>query len=241
MNAPPYHISAKKGDVAEKAIAVGDPARAALIKDLLSDPMLVSESRGFLVYTGKYRGSPISIAVHGVGAPSAAIVFEELGVLGVNTIVRLGSCGSLRRDITIGSIVVAASAAHSPQGIISQYFQDGCPPNAPDLELTVKIMNYMRKMGLKFYSGPVVSSDAFYAEDPSFAKKWSRRGALAVEMECSILFSLGWMRGWKTACILVVSNSLVGGNKAYLRTEELKDAYISVSKAILEVLTSNTT
>lgn len=241
MKAPPYHISAKKGDVAEKAIVVGDPVRAALIKDLLSDSRLVSESRGFLIYTGKYHGSPVSIAVHGVGAPSAAIVFEELGMLGVKTIVRLGSCGSLRRDITIGSIIVATSAAHSSQGVISQYFQGDCPPNAPDLELTVKIMDYMRKTGLRFYSGPVVSSDAFYAEDPSFAEKWSKRGVLAVEMECSTLFSLGWMRGWRTACILVVSNSLVGENKVYLRTEEMKDTYISVSKAILEVLTSNAT
>ncbi len=241
MKAPPYHISAKKGDVAEKAIVVGDPARAALIKDLLSDPKLVSESRGFLIYTGKYRRSAVSIAVHGVGAPSAAIVFEELGMLGVNTMVRLGSCGSLRKDIAVGSIIVATSAAHSNQGVISQYFQGDCPPNAPDPELTVRIMNYMRKAGLKIYSGPVVSSDAFYAEDPGFVEKWSRRGVLAVEMECSALFSLGWMRGWRTACVLVVSNSLAGGDKAYLRTGELKDTYISVSKAILDVLTSNNT
>ncbi|MCS7127994.1 MAG: purine-nucleoside phosphorylase [Sulfolobales archaeon] len=241
MKAPPHHISAKKEDVAEKVIAVGDPVRAVLIKDLLSNPRLVSESRGFLIYTGKYHGSPVSIAVHGIGAPSAAIVFEELGMLGVKTIVRLGSCGSLRRDIAIGSIIVATSAAHSSQGAISQYFQGSCPPNAPDPELTVKIMDHMRRMGIKFHSGPVVSSDAFYAEDFSFAEKWSRRGAIAVEMECSILFSLGWMRGWKTACILIVSNSLVGESGVYLSTEEMRNTYISVSKAILDTLTFNAT
>lgn len=53
----PVHILAKKGDIAEKVLVVGDPGRAELLSSLLESPKLVNKNRGFLVYTGTYRGT----------------------------------------------------------------------------------------------------------------------------------------------------------------------------------------
>ncbi len=238
MSGPPFHIKAKKEDIAENVIAVGDPGRAKMLAELLDDARLVNEHRGFLIYTGTYKGKEITIATHGIGCPSAAIVFEELGMLGAKRIVRLGTTGGMKPEMEIGDVVVATGAVYPPGGCgVGMYLDGHCGPTAPDPVLSTRIMDELDKEDIKYYYGPVFSSDAFYAEDPGFAKKWSEKGVIAVEMEAAILFTLGWMRGWSTAAVLIVSDNLLA-EKQYLATsEELRARIERVAKTIMNVYT----
>src|SRR5207245_6612417 len=70
----------------------------------------VNEERGMLGYTGTYRGHPVSVQASGMGCPSAGIVIEELAMLGVERIVRVGTCGGLQPDLQIGDLIIALSA-----------------------------------------------------------------------------------------------------------------------------------
>ncbi|WP_062662555.1 phosphorylase family protein [Aeropyrum camini] len=107
----PVHLEAGPGDIAPLAVAVGDPGRAdRLASSLLEDARLVSSARGLRVYTGSFNGSEVTIATHGIGGPSAAIVFEELRMLGAEVMVRLGTSGGLSKDLRLGDVVVAAGA-----------------------------------------------------------------------------------------------------------------------------------
>ena len=45
-----------------------------------------------------------------MGCPSAAIAIEELVQLGVKKIMRVGTCGGLQADLTMGDLVIALSA-----------------------------------------------------------------------------------------------------------------------------------
>ncbi len=240
MSGPPFHIKARREDIADKAIVVGDPGRVHVLKELLDNPRVVNEHRGLLVVTGSYSGKPITIATHGIGGASAAIVFEELGMLGVKTFVRLGTAGGFLPELKIGRVVVATSAAHYPGGTVGQYFPGVCMANAADPILTTKIMEALAKDNIDYVAGPVFSSDAFYAEDPEFARKWASRGVVAVEMECATLFTLGWMRGWRTACVLVISDNLLEMEKEpkFATTEELKHVFTRVARTVLNVLAS---
>lgn len=237
MSGPPFHIIAKKGDVSKYVIVVGDPGRVEVLSELLEKPRIVNEHRGYLVVTGYYKGLPVTIAAHGVGGPSAAIAFEELGMLGGKIFVRLGTCGGFLPELKIGEVVVASSAAHYPGGTVGQYFSGVCMANGADPFLTYKIMESLKKHGIRYYSGPVFSSDAFYAEDPEFAKKWAEKGVIAVEMECSTLFTLAWMRKWRAACVLVVSDNLLEMEKEpkFATTAELKDVFKKIALAVLDV------
>ena len=237
MEGPPFHILAKRGDIAENTIVVGDPGRAKLLSGLLESPRLVNENRGLLTYTGKYKGVRITIATHGMGCPSAAIVFEELGMLGAKRFVRLGTAGGLKPELGIGEVVVASSALYTDGGCgLGQYYPGVCAPTAPHPVLTARIVEELERRGIKYFLGPVYSSDAFYAEGPEFAKKWGEQGVLAVEMEAASLFSLGWMRGWETAAVLVISDNLVAEKKYMATSKELREKFVSVAKALLNVL-----
>ncbi len=233
---PPFHILAKPEEVADRIVVAGDPARVKQVAEMLEDAKLVNENRGLLVYTGTYKGIPVSVAVHGIGGPSASLVFEELRMLGAKVVVRLGTCGGMVKGLKVGDVVIASGAAYMPGGnSIGMYAPDAYLPAAPHPEVAMLLYENAKKHGLNPVVGPVFSSDAFYAEDPEFVKKWAERGVIAVEMECAAIFALGWMRGVKTGALLVVSDSLVE-ELGYATAEELRDIVEKAAEATLDAL-----
>ena len=232
----PIHIKASKDDVAERVIVAGDPARVEQIASMLENVKLVNRNRGLLVYTGEYEGTRISVALHGIGAPSSAIVFEELAMLGAKVMIRIGTCGAMYRGARIGDVVVPTGASYYPGGFYHQYLKEGvCLCAVPDFVVTKVLVEELERSGISYRVGPVVSSDAFYAEDPDFAKKWMSRGVIAVEMECAALFSLGMMRGFRTGAVLIVSDSLIE-NLGFASAEELKEHVDRVTRAVFRAL-----
>ncbi|MCS7099009.1 MAG: purine-nucleoside phosphorylase [Sulfolobales archaeon] len=232
----PIHMTISPETVARRAIVAGDPARVEQVKELLEDPKLVNTRRAFTTYTGTYRGVPITIAAHGVGFPSSAIVFEELSMVGAKLIVRLGTCGAMIPGVRIGDVVIPTGAAYYPGGAYYQYFREwACCPTVPSFDVVRAIVEEFEKAGIKHYIGPVISSDAFYAEDPEFVKKWTSRGVIAVEMECAGLFALGLARNVKTGAVLLVSDSLVE-HLGFAKAEELREYVMRAARTLLEAV-----
>jgi len=205
----PQHIKAKPGDVSRKVVISGDPARVAQLSTLLARPKLVNENRGFPTYTGQFEGEELTIACHGIGGPSVAIVVEELIMLGAKAIVRLGSCGGLLRPMKVGDLVIATGAGYMG-GTLDAYFGRRIVPK-PDGELMALLADSANLQKARSYKGRVFSSDAFYAEGPDYAGRLARKGYIAIEMECATLFGLGKLRGVRTAAVLLVSDNVTEG------------------------------
>jgi 5'-methylthioadenosine phosphorylase len=234
----PVHILAKLGDISPLAVAVGDPARAEQLASMLSDARIVNANRGFLAYTGRYRNKGVTIATHGIGGPSASIIFEELYMLGARSIVRLGTCGGLTKDLGIGDFIIPTGAAH-PNGSLRTYVTDGVLPPVPDLKLTSRLIEGCESAGAKFRSGVVFSSDAFYQEDPAHLKTWTSRGVIGVEMECATLFTLAALRGFRSASLLILSDSLVRKSESVMVSSEGLRKRVDVGgRIVLDAITS---
>ncbi|BCU66610.1 5'-methylthioadenosine phosphorylase [Sulfolobales archaeon HS-7] len=232
----PIHIKADKSAVADRALISGDPGRIRLLSSLLEETKLVNENRGFLVYTGIYKGKKVTMASHGIGGPSIAIVIEELSSLGISHFVRYGTAGSLVPEVNVGEFVIATGAYHNSGGLFSQYLKEDIGlSTSPDIELTYEIMGQFKNSNIPVIKGDVFSSDAFYAEDESFAKRWAERGVVAVEMELATLFMLGKLRKVRTAGVLIISDNLVKGGE-WIAREELEERAIAGAKVVLEAL-----
>src|ERR1700675_2651056 len=107
----PIHLRAEPGAYATAVLCPGDPLRAEYIaRTFFADARQVNRERGMLGFTGTFEGRPISVQATGMGAPSAAIVFEELIQLGARVLVRVGTCGALQPELALGDIVVGISA-----------------------------------------------------------------------------------------------------------------------------------
>jgi len=232
----PAHILAKPEDIAGRVVIAGDPARVEQIAGMLESPRLVNSNRGYITYTGYYRGEKVTVATHGVGAPSAAIVVEELKMLGAKVIIRLGTTGALINDLEIGDIVIPTGASYTYGGnTTGMYVPDGCIAAVPDPEVLIKLIEKAKVFNARFTAGPIFSSDAFYAEDPSFARRWALRGVVSVEMECAAIFIVGLLRKIRVGALLIVSNNLAREEGKRIPTAEELKAYVDkASKIVLE-------
>lgn len=232
----PVHLLAKKGEVAERVLMAGDPGRVKLLSNLLDGAKLVNENRGYLIYTGKYKDVDVSIATHGIGGPSIAIVLEELIMLGGKKFIRYGTAGSFVPEVKIGDYVVVTGASYNAGGLFYQYMRDNSSiASTPDFEITKELFSSFSSSKLPFHAGNVFSSDAFYAEDESFVSRWASKGNIAVEMECATLFFLSKMRNVRSGAVVVISDTLTGESK-WISKEELEDRVQRGARAILDVL-----
>jgi DeoD family purine-nucleoside phosphorylase len=220
----PIHLRAEPGDYAEAVLLPGDPLRARHIAETFFDtPRQVNSERGMLGFTGTFEGKPVSVQSSGMGCPSAAIVIEELVQLGAKRIVRVGTCGGLQADMSLGDLVLAISAVPS-DGTSLTY--TGGEPHAPtaDFELVHAAVHRAKHDGTKLRVGPCVSSGTFYDPDTGRAQRWSERGVLAVEMEAAILFTIAALRRIQAACLLTVSDIIVKGEFVRITDAELQAA-----------------
>src|SRR5438552_16349801 len=120
----PIHVRAEPGEYAEACLLPGDPLRAKYIAETyLDNAVQRNGERGMLGYTGEFEGKPVSVQATGMGCPSAAIVIEELVMLGVKKLMRVGTCGGLQPHHQLGDLIVALTSV--PQdGTVHTYVKE---------------------------------------------------------------------------------------------------------------------
>lgn len=234
----PIHVRANPGDYAEACLLPGDPLRARYIAEtFLEDVVQRNGERGMLGYSGTFGGKPVSVQSSGMGCPSAAIVIEELVQLGVQKILRVGTCGGLQPGMTMGDLIVALSA--TPADSTAAHYVGG-EPHAPtaDFGLVHEAVHQAKQLGKAVRVGPIVSSDIFYQPDPGLATRWSERGILAVEMEAAVLFTLGALRRIQAGCMLLVSDIVVDGAFVRITDDEMRAAVDQMTELALHTVTA---
>jgi DeoD family purine-nucleoside phosphorylase len=234
----PIHLRAEPGAYARACLLPGDPVRAKYIAETyLTDARLVNEERGLLGYTGTWEGKPVSVQGTGMGCPGATIVFEELIQLGVERLLRVGTCGGLQPDHALGDVIVALSAV--PADATATHLVGG-EPHCPTAswELIHEAVHVAKHADQLLRVGPIVSSDLFYNPDDGQYERWSRRGILAVEMEAAALFTVGALRGVKTGCLLTVSDIVVEGEFVRISDDELQAAVDRMTRIALATATA---
>jgi purine-nucleoside phosphorylase len=201
----PIHVRAAPGDVAPIVVLVGDPGRAVRTAELLADAHCYNEFRGLIGYTGTWRATRVSVQTTGMGCPSAAIVCEELAMLGARTLIRLGTCGAVQRDMRATDLVIA-TAACPLDGTTPTYLGGDAFAPAATFRVTRALVDAAEAAGVRHHVGVVATEDALYAVRDAWAERWQARGVLAQEMEASAIFTVAALRGMEAGCVLVASN-----------------------------------
>lgn len=227
----PIHLRAQPGDVAPVVLLPGDPGRATRVAERLDDARCYNEFRGLLGYTGTYRGAPVSVQATGMGAPSAAIVVEELAMLDAKTLIRIGTCGGAGPAVEARDLVIA-TAACPLDGTSLQYVGNEAYAPAASYAVVSALVSAALLSGARHHVGLIATEDALYAVDPGWTETWAARGVLAQEMEASAVFTVAALRGLEAGCILTASNS--AGKHERLPDEELKPAIDRMIDVALE-------
>ena len=211
-----YHIDLNKQMIknAKVAIIPGDPARVIKIAQALSkdsrELAFNREYRTWIVPCGK---SNILVTSTGIGGPSATIAIEELAYLGVKVFVRVGTTGSIQKDLKIGDIVIT-NASVRLDGTSTHYAPIEYPAVA-DFNVTRVLVESAETAKIKYKVGITASSDTFYPGQERYdshtgyvikrfqgtMKEWQKLNVLNYEMESSSVLTTCSALGLKAGCI----------------------------------------
>ena len=202
------HISANKGDIAERILLPGDPLRAKWIADTyLQDVKQYNAVRNMFGYTGKYQGERVSVQGTGMGLPSLSIYVTELfNNYDVQTAIRIGTCGGLLEKTKVGDVILAMTA--STDSNINRRFTNGLD-FAPHADFKLLLAAHEASKHLpNVHIGGIASMDYFYDESDA-AQKLSQHGVLGLEMEASQLYSIAARKQKRALAILTVSDHII--------------------------------
>lgn len=200
------HIRCRKGDIAPFVIIPGDPGRVKRIVDQMDEAEFLARNREYIVYTGTYRGVPITVCSSGIGGPAASIAFEELIKLGAKVFIRVGSAGGRQKDTPIGTPVVI-QAAYRGEGTSKAYL----PPEFPavaDLDVTNALVQALKTDGAAYQVGLGYTRDAYYVQDQGLNTLLTGCNVKAAEQEAAVLFIVGSVRGVKTGAVVSTDSNI---------------------------------
>ena len=116
-----YHLDLRPEEIGDTIITVGDPFRVEKVSKFFDRIEHKSHHREFITHTGWIGSKKISVVSTGIGTDNIDIVFNELDAL-VNIdfdtrtekkekkslqLIRIGTSGSLQKEIDVDSIVVS--------------------------------------------------------------------------------------------------------------------------------------
>ena len=201
------HINAKNDAFADSILLPGDPLRAKFIADTFFEKNEeVTNVRNILGFTGEYKGKRISVMGTGMGIPSISIYAKELITeYNVQSLIRVGSSGSIADHLELGDIVVGVGASTDSGVNRSRFFNADFSATA-SWELLHSFVHTAESMGKKVHVGNIFSGDLFYDPREETFEIMRKMGILAVEMEAAGLYGVASEYGAKALTVATVSD-----------------------------------
>jgi uridine phosphorylase len=212
--------------IAPHVFLCGDPERVPRISAGWKGAREAANTREYRIVTGEQGGVRLCAASTGIGAPSTAVILEELIKLGAHTFIRVGNSGGLAPDLALGDLVITTGAVRD-DGTTRAYVIPEFPAVA-DHAIVGALLAAARRRGAPHRAGITWSLDAFYVRNAvltpgggmasmSVGGYWAHahrqriedmRAARVVnmEMECGALLTLAGLFGVRAGCICVVSD-----------------------------------
>ncbi|MDQ3072610.1 MAG: phosphorylase, partial [Bacteroidota bacterium] len=157
-----YHLNLLPHEIADTIILVGDPARVNMVSSQFDSVRIIKEKREFITHTGIYKAMAISVISTGIGIGSMDIVMNELDALASIDlwtgeikqepkklkIIRIGTSGSIQRDIIPGDCLVLAKTMGMDN--LSDYYK---PVYTKEEQAMLHSIATQLPEGLHFYLG----------------------------------------------------------------------------------------
>lgn len=212
-NVEQFHLRIRRGDVGRYCFLPGDPGRCEQIAFYFDNPTHVVCNREFNIWNGTLDGERVTVCSTGIGGPSTAIAVEELVASGVDTFVRVGTCGGIALDVEAGHAVIASGAVRQ-DGTSREYAPIEFPAVA-DPDVLVALRDAAKDLQITFHTGVVQAKDSFYGQHsphrmPTASQltekwdAWKRLGVLASEMESGTLYTVAAALGVRAGAVFHV-------------------------------------
>lgn len=207
------HLMCRPEDIGEYVLLPGDPGRVAFFADMLDDYRIVAKNREYVVATGSYNGLKMTVCSTGIGGPSTEIAVVELIEMGAKTLIRIGGCGVLRKDIELGSMVINTAAVR--KGGASIFYAEPEYPCVASYEVVHSLVEACRDAKVSYHTGICASVGSFFAgqgrdaagvrfHDEALIEAYKKRHVINMEMEAETIMTLASVFGINAGSITSV-------------------------------------
>ncbi|MCL1849857.1 MAG: nucleoside phosphorylase [Bacteroidetes bacterium] len=245
-----YHLGIHPENLSDKIILVGDPGRVAKISEKFDTVEFTNSHRELTTHTGYYKNKRISVISTGMGTDNIDIVMTELDALAnvdlrkmevkpehkTLTLVRVGTCGAIQKDIPVGSFI-AAQYGFGFDGLLqfykhnSQEYEDfvkhfvefsGWGERLPYPYCYPADKMLLENIAFDMVHGITASAPGFFGPQgryvhaplafPNMNEKiedfvYQEKRITNLEMECSAIYGLGNILGHRTLTVcLAIAN-----------------------------------
>jgi len=249
-----YHLNLFSEEIGNVIILVGDPGRVKDVSKYFDSIDIRQQNREICTHTGFIKDKKISVISTGMGTDNIDIVLNELDALAnidlktrelksehkALTIIRIGTCGILQKNIPAGSFI-ASEYGFGLDGLLQFYQHEGISDDGivaaflsqtewnallPTPYCIPADENLLNTIGFDMVKGITASAPGFYGPQgrklraklrfPELNKKiesfhFQGNRITNLEMECSAVYGLGRMLGHKTlTCCLGIANRVNG-------------------------------
>jgi uridine phosphorylase len=238
--------------IADTIIGVGDPDRVEQVSRYFDSIEVRNQKREFVTHTGTFKGKRLSVISTGIGPDNVEIFFHEIDAL-VNIdlksktphanrrslrIVRIGTSGSLQKDLSVGSHLASDHAAGLdnlmnfyvlPQSELELSIASGLKQHTGisfQPHVALGSVGLREKLAAGMVVGNTVTCPGFYAPQGRQVRVPIRYPNLLndlttfrhngfhfsnFEMETAAYFSLGRLMGHETASVnAIIANRVLG-------------------------------
>lgn len=243
-----YHLNIRPEELADTVILVGDPERVPEVSKYFDAVDVKVQKREFTTHTGRVGNKRISCVATGIGCDNIDIVLNELDAL-VNidfatraekaekkslNLLRIGTTGSLHKDLPLDSWVTSAFAV-GLDGLLNHYEHESNEKEVALLASFLETTNYpeefarpyvrqasenlLDKMSQKCTKGITLTAPGFYAPQGRKLRynikyndiierfqsvTFDGLNVTNLEMECSGIYGLGKMLGHNVTTVCTV-------------------------------------
>lgn len=206
-------LGIKPGSLGRVALVPGPKERSQKMLQALENPTPSFTFLDYEMHTGSFDGKRVSIGNGGRYAPDTAITTEILCAGGVESLIRIGSCGSLQKEIKIGDLVIASGALRG-EGTTA-YYVPASFSTVSDPELVRVLTEAAKSLNVRCHVGLVYTTDALFQETRELIEQLEQQHVSAIDMVTSAFLTIAQVRHKKAAAIMAVSDELVTGQMGF--------------------------
>jgi uridine phosphorylase len=218
------------------ALIPGPKERSEMLLKLLDSPQKNFTFLDYEMYSGTLDGKRVTVGNGGRYAPDTAITTEILCGAGAQSLIRVGSCGSLQENVKIGDLVIVIGALRG-DGTSRYYVAENFSTTA-HADIVNALKAAAEGLKVRYHLGRIFTTDALFQETPELIQQLNEQNLSSIDMVTSTFLTIAQVRGKKAGAVLAVSDECLCGkfgfrDPAFLEAEQKT---IEVARKALQYL-----
>jgi uridine phosphorylase len=202
-------LGLKADSLGPYALVPGPKERSETMLKLLDSAQKNFTFLDYEMHTGSLDGKRVTIGNGGRYAPDTAITTEILCGAGAQSLIRVGSCGSLQDTIKIGDLVIVTGALRGDG--TSRYYVAENFSTLGSGEIVNALKQAADDLKVRYHLGWIFTTDALFQETPELIQQLSEQNVSSIDMVTSTFLTVAQVRGKKAGAVLAVSDECLHG------------------------------